>query len=99
MQDGNPAYDGLSAAAAATGTDPSAGSDNIRVVVRVRPRNERELSIGGGTCVQPVGSAAVRVASHPEPHSFSFDYVAGDGTDQETIFQGALRPQSGVQPR
>lgn len=80
----------MAVAAAAAGTDPAAGSDNIRVVLRVRPRNDRELSVGGGMCVQPLGSTAVRVASHPEPHSFSFDYVAGDGTDQETIFHGGL---------
>lgn len=77
------------AAATADPTGASMSSDNIRVVLRVRPRNERESSLGGGTCVQPLGSAAVRVASHPEPHSFSFDYVAGDSTTQETIFRGA----------
>lgn len=84
------AYFGAAGAAATDhSADASAGSDNIRVVLRVRPRNEREANLGGGTCVQPLGNSAVRVASHPEPHSFSFDYVAGDGADQETMFQGA----------
>ncbi len=91
-QEGGAAHDRLAAAAAAAGTDPTAGSDNIRVVVRVRPRNERELTLGGGMCVQPQGSTAVRVASHHEPHAFSFDYVAGDDTDQASIFEGRLWP-------
>ncbi|EFN57204.1 hypothetical protein CHLNCDRAFT_10198, partial [Chlorella variabilis] len=45
-----------------------------------------------GVVVQPVGSSAVRVASHPEPHTFSFDYVAGDATNQETIFTVTGKP-------
>jgi len=59
-------------------------------VLRVRPRNARETRGGGGICVQPLRAATVRMASHPEPHNFSFDYVAGDGTSQETIFRGGL---------
>ena len=74
------AVDGLAEAAAS--------SDNIRVVLRVRPRSERESSLGGATCIQPLSSTALRVASHPEPHNFSFDYVAGDATDQDTMFRG-----------
>lgn len=78
-------------AAATTGANGSApmDDDTIRVVLRVRPRNERETTGGGGVCVQPLSASGVRVASHPEPHSFSFDYVAGDATTQETIFRGA----------
>lgn len=78
------------AAAAADGASGLAdASDNIRVVLRVRPRSERESSLTGAVAVHPLGSTAVRVASHPEPHTFSFDYVAGDATGQDTIFQGA----------
>ena len=83
---------GHDSTAAATAADPDGNafsSDNIRVVLRVRPRNERESMGGGGVCVQPLSAAAVRVASHPDPHTFSFDYVAGDATTQETIFRGA----------
>lgn len=79
------------AASAADGGALTDASDNIRVVLRVRPRNDRESTLGGGVVVQPVGSSAVRVASHPEPHTFSFDYVAGDATNQETIFTGAAQ--------
>lgn len=73
--------------------DAAASSDNIRVVLRVRPRNEREAGVagGGGACLQPLGTIGVRVASHPDPHQFSFDYVAGDGTSQDTIFRGGCR--------
>ncbi|PRW34071.1 phragmoplast orienting kinesin 2 [Chlorella sorokiniana] len=86
---------GHDSAAAAMAADPDGtalSSDNIRVVLRVRPRNERETLGGGGICVQPLSAATVRVASHPEPHNFSFDYVAGDGTSQETIFKVAGKP-------
>lgn len=68
-------------------------SDNIRVVVRLRPRSEREGGMAGGSLVvQPQGSTAVQVASQPEPHSFSFDYVAGDAASQDTIFRVAGEP-------
>jgi hypothetical protein len=61
-------------------------SDNIRVVVRLRPRSEREGGMAGGSLVvQPQGSTAVQVASQPEPHSFSFDYVAGDAASQVSV--------------
>lgn len=89
------AHDSAVAAAAADADGSALSSDNIRVVLRVRPRNERETLGGGGICVQPLSAATVRVASHPEPHNFSFDYVAGDGTSQETIFKGAGGGSSG----
>ncbi|KAL4447507.1 hypothetical protein ABPG75_004726 [Micractinium tetrahymenae] len=78
------------------------GADsNIRVVLRVRPPIKRELAKGDGTCVQVLGSQAVRVAPQlssaaaapaaggTEPHMFSFDHVAGESADQECIFQEA----------
>lgn len=67
-------------------------STSIKVVVRVRPRNDREASMGGAICVQPQNSNSVRLISPAEPHAFSFDYVAGEDTSQQDIFEVAGRP-------
>lgn len=58
--------------------------------MRVRPSSEREHGVGASNCVQPISSTALKVASNPEPHVFSFDYVAQQTDSQESIFRGAL---------
>lgn len=71
----------------------AAGDDsNIRVVVRVRPRNDREASMGGAICVQPQDGNSLRLVAPAEPHSFAFDHVANETSSQEDIFNVAGRP-------
>ena len=87
-------------AAAAAGDDAEdddaaalGSSDNIKVIVRVRPRNGREASIGGAACVHPQGARSLTVAGQgQEPHGFAFDHVAGEGSSQESVFRTAGRP-------
>lgn len=77
----------------AVGLSSDAGDDsNIKVVVRVRPRNDREANMGGAICVQPQDGNSLRLVAPAEPHSFAFDHVANETASQEDIFHVAGRP-------
>lgn len=81
---------------AAASTTPGLGSlsedASIKVVVRIRPRNDREASLGGAICVQPLNASSLRLGPPAEPHSFSFDHVAQEAASQEDVFNVAGRP-------
>jgi hypothetical protein len=79
-------------AAAAAAPDDAGGGDAITVVVRVRPRNGREASLGGAICVTPAGPSQVRLGGTAEAHTFAFDHVAGEGASQAELFEMAGRP-------
>lgn len=68
--------------------------DNIFVLVRIRPQNDREIREGGEICVHVDEGRqnAVVLETKPEPKVFSFDWVAPKGTSQEEIFKGVGRP-------
>ncbi|KAK9840894.1 hypothetical protein WJX84_001731 [Apatococcus fuscideae] len=67
-------------------------SNNIKVIVRVRPINQKEDDAGGQTCISQTSKQALKLMTHPEPHGFTFDAVAGEDVDQEGIFQVAGQP-------
>jgi len=73
-------------------TDAAGDDSNIRVVVRVRPRNDREASMGGAICVQPQDGKSLRLVAPAEPHSFAFDHVTNETSSQEDMFNVAGRP-------
>jgi hypothetical protein len=62
--------------------------DNIKVMVRVRPLNDRELDEGSKLCValDPIQSDSIILDCVPEQKTFSFDWVGGLQTTQEDIF-------------
>lgn len=68
--------------------------DNIQVMIRVRPLNQRELAEGATSClILPEDNAQqILIDSRPEPKSFLFDYVAGHGMTQEDIFSVVGKP-------
>lgn len=43
---------------------------------------------GGQTCISHSSKQMLKLLTHPEPHSFTFDAVAAEDVDQEGIFQG-----------
>jgi hypothetical protein len=61
------------------GNDSSASSDgstNVRVAIRMRPLNSRELDLQSHKCIQMIGGTEV-VVSDPEAmqeHRFNFDF-------------------------
>lgn len=64
--------------------------DNIFVLVRIRPQNEREVREGNDVCVRvdDARQNAIILETKPESKVFTFDWVASRGTTQEEIFDG-----------
>lgn len=77
-------------------SDPSSmlqgDSSAIKVVVRVRPRNERESNLGGAICVHYTGSSSLKLCQQQESHNFTFDHVVQDHATQEDVFEVAGKP-------
>ncbi|CAK0736757.1 hypothetical protein CVIRNUC_000798 [Coccomyxa viridis] len=69
----------------------SSGDDNLKVMVRIRPLNARELETGGQKCISQSNDRSLRVLTS-EPQHYTFDAVAGEDADQDVIFQVAGRP-------
>jgi hypothetical protein len=63
-------------------------SDNIKVMVRVRPLSNKEIKEGAKLCVsfEQYNSNNILLDCVPEQKSFSFDWVGGLETTQEDIF-------------
>jgi hypothetical protein len=64
--------------------------DNIFVLVRIRPQNEREVREGNDVCIRVDDGRqnAIVLDTKPESKVFTFDWVASRGTSQEEIFNG-----------
>ncbi|PRP75943.1 Viral A-type inclusion protein repeat containing protein [Planoprotostelium fungivorum] len=67
-----------------------AGTENIKVCVRVRPMNSKELSVNGKKCIT-VDTNANMVRVHGDK-AFTFDWIAGEDSTQESIFIDAAKP-------
>jgi kinesin family protein 15 len=69
---------------------PDSTRDNIFVLVRIRPQNDREMREGNEICVRVDENRqnAIVLETKPEPKVFTFDWVASRGTSQEDIFNG-----------
>lgn len=65
----------------------------VSVVVRVRPRNQREGQVGGAICVDQVDESnlMLRHGGH-EKYGFAFDRVAGEDASQEDMYEVAGKP-------
>eukprot|EP00890_Picochlorum_soloecismus_P001325 jgi/Picsp_1/2193/NSC_05657-R1_kinesin-like protein kif15 len=65
----------------------------VTVVVRVRPRSQREGQVGGAICIDQVekSSLMLRHGGH-EKYGFAFDRVAGEDASQEDMYEVAGKP-------
>jgi kinesin family protein 15 len=61
--------------------------ESIRVVCRLRPANSREAGLNLRKSVTVSSCSEVIVDCKPESKNFTFDYVAGEETQQDEIFQ------------
>jgi len=63
-------------------------TDNIQVMVRVRPLNDREKREGAKSCIilDEEAPNSIIIDAKPETKTFKFDFVGGDKTTQEDIF-------------
>ncbi len=64
-------------------------SDNIQVMVRVRPFNGRERAEDARSCVILDDSRpnCIILDAKPDQKAFNFDWVGGDRTTQQDIFE------------
>jgi len=64
-------------------------SDNIQVMVRVRPFNSRERAEGAGSCVllDDYRPNCIVLDAKPDQKAFNFDWVGGERTTQQDIFE------------
>lgn len=69
------------------------GGENIRVCIRTRGLNSKEMENGDKNAVNLHPPAQI-VVSHPvgDPDSFTFDAVYGTSTSQKTIFLTEVQP-------
>ena len=67
-------------------------SDNIQVMVRIRPLNQRERDDGSRSCVEQEENRKVILDCPQDPKSFYFDYVGGMELRQEQIFNVVGKP-------
>lgn len=66
-------------------------SDSIRVVVRCRPKKESEQGTAFVDCIDDKRLSLQTAPDRPQKE-YSFDYVAGDSSTQQLIYEQAGRP-------
>ena len=68
-------------------------ADNIQVMVRVRPLNSRENVEDAKPCIitDDFSSSRLILDTKPEQKIFNYDWVGGENTSQEKIFEVAGR--------
>ena len=65
--------------------------ENVRVVCRIRPTNQKEISSGGNTCVK-FNDTTVEVGVDDGSHTFSFDRIFGMESTQQEVFEYTAVP-------
>lgn len=67
-------------------------ANNIRVVCRFRPQNEREITSGGKSTVNISDDRTnINIKGEQTDHNFAFDKVFPPGTPQKDIFDECAR--------
>jgi len=64
-------------------------SENIHVFLRVRPFSNLELSRGDTKCIDLANQQMVFFNNKAISKNFSFDYVFGENSSQEEVFQNS----------
>ena len=78
-------------------------SQNIRVICRIRPENEREKNSLYKSCIDVLSEKTVKInpvinpnnntaISKEEPHEFTFDHIFPNTTIQQDVFEYAAKP-------
>lgn len=69
----------------------SSQRENVRVVCRIRPTNQKEITSGGTTCVK-FTDTTVEVGVDDGSHAFSFDRIFGPESSQIEVFEYTATP-------
>ena len=84
MQAGMPA-NGTPLTSVSGGLEQDSG-ENIRVLIRIRPLNEKELSAEDQSCVQPLDQQVLQINLKGQSKEFRFHQVLGEGQSQSQVF-------------
>ena len=63
-------------------------TDNVKVFIRVRPKNDKEINTGD--CVS-VNQNTLTMKDNEPDHRFSFDYVFGPSITQKEVYESVGR--------
>ena len=63
-------------------------SSSVQILVRVRPFNEVEKSLGSNSCVKFCSERQLSLIPHSESSQFMLDGVLGCESAQEDVFEG-----------
>ena len=66
--------------------------ENVRVVVRVRPSNNKELAIANQTNCVKLQDQLLEIAVEEATHNFQFDRVFGPESNQLEVFEYTAIP-------
>ena len=62
----------------------------LQILVRVRPFNDRESSLGEHSCLKLTSDQQLSLLPHSESSQYIFDHVLRDDTTQARVFEGEL---------
>lgn len=68
-----------------------ASSQNVRVVCRIRPTNQKELQAGGISCVKN-NDSSIEVTTEDSSNTFAFDKIFGPESIQLDVFNYTAVP-------
>lgn len=71
-----------------------ASRQNVRVICRIRPTNQKEISSGGITCVK-YSDVSIEIMHESAQSNFNFDRIFGADSTQVQVFEESARPLIG----
>ena len=74
-----------------SGAKKESTRENVKVVCRVRPQNDKEIQSGGTVCVR-LSDVSIEVNLDDGQHAFTFDRVFGPESTQDQVFNYAAVP-------
>jgi hypothetical protein len=66
--------------------------ENVRVIARIRPTNQKEITSGGTSCVKYSDKLIEVTGDNDGANNFSFDRIFGPESTQIEVFEYAALP-------
>ena len=66
--------------------------DNVKVAIRIRPLNSKEIDENSSKCISVLESKTILIDLKPEAKSFTYDHVGSEDIPQEEVFNIVGKP-------